>query len=148
MLNTFADSKGSSFMTKAKTRCTNGAARRRVLAWLRSQQSPCWICRLSIDYSLGGGHRWGMVGDELIPFSLGGSPYTRDNVAPAHWCCNSWRGAKSVEYVRALQYLVFDVYHYHPRTPDEFIALCKMLEKQQMDGQKSKVNQIKSSTEW
>ena len=89
-----------------------------------------------------------MVGDELIPFSLGGSPYTRDNVAPAHWCCNSWRGAKSVEHVRALQHLVFDVYQYRPRTPDEFIALCKMLEKQQMDGQKSKVNRIQSSTEW
>lgn len=135
-------------MAAKKTRRDNGAARTRVLNWLRSRGAPCWICKLDIDYSLGGEHRQGMVGDELVPFSRGGSPYTRDNVAPAHWCCNSWRGAKSVEHVRALQHLVFDVYQYRPTSPDEFIALCKMLEKQQMKQQKLNEFLIKSSTEW
>lgn len=85
-------------------RNANGAARRKVRLWLRSQGRPCWICQAfgrdgEIDYSLPAGHPYSFEVDELIPVSKGGSPIDRSNVAAAHRCCNEWRSNKSVEQV-------------------------------------------------
>lgn len=85
----------------------NGAARRKVVAWLRSQGRGCWICRAfgrpdSIDYSLPAGHPMSFECDELVPVSKGGSPYDPCNVDAAHRRCNQWRGNRSVAEVMAI----------------------------------------------
>lgn len=73
-------------------RKANGHRRREVVSWLRKQELPCHICELDIDYSLPAGNPLCFECDELVPVSLGGSPIQRDNVGPAHRCCNEWRG--------------------------------------------------------
>lgn len=75
--------------------------------WLRSQGRPCWICVAfgksgTIDYSLPARHPLSFECDELVPVSVGGSPYARSNVDAAHRCCNQWRSNKSVEEVLAI----------------------------------------------
>ena len=74
-------------------RKANGARRRHVVRWLRSQGRPCWICGLPIDYGVPAGDPRAFECDELVPVSRGGSPFDRDNVAAAHRCCNNWRRA-------------------------------------------------------
>lgn len=78
------------------SRYANGAARRKVRAWLRAQGRPCHICGMAIDYSLPAGHPMSFEVDEIVPVSLGGSPYDRDNVAAAHRICNERRGNKPI----------------------------------------------------
>ena len=68
-------------------RKANGARRRHVVRWLRSQGRPCWICGLPIDYGVPPGNPGAFECDELVPVSRGGSPFDRDNVAAAHRCC-------------------------------------------------------------
>ena len=92
-------------------RKANGARRRHVVRWLRSQGRPCWICGLPIDYGVPAGDPWAFECDELVPVSRGGSPFDRDNVAAAHRCCNNWRRARSVAW----------------NSPETFVALCKAL---------------------
>lgn len=94
-------------MAATNKRRTNGHRRTQLSLWLRSQGRPCWICRAfgkqgAIDYSLPPGHPYCFEVDELVPVSLGGDPYDRDNVDAAHRCCNQWRGNKSVEEVLRL----------------------------------------------
>lgn len=91
----------------ARARNSNGAARRRVRAWLRSQGRGCWICRAfgrpdAIDYTLPAGHPFSFEVDELDPFSLGGSATDPRNVDATHRCCNEWRGNKTVAEVLAI----------------------------------------------
>lgn len=91
-------------MAKANPRRTNGNARRKAVAWLRSQGRPCWICEAfgrpsAIDYSLPSRHPMSFECDELVPVSKGGSPYEHSNLAAAHRCCNQWRSNRSVEEV-------------------------------------------------
>ena len=62
-------------------RKANGARRRHVVRWLRSQGRPCWICGLPIDYGVPPGNPGAFECDELVPVSRGGSPFDRDNVA-------------------------------------------------------------------
>ena len=81
----------------------NGARRRHVVRWLRSQGRPCWICGLPIDYGVPAGDPRAFECDELVPVSRGGSPFDRDNVAAAHRCCNNWRRARSVAEVSAVR---------------------------------------------
>lgn len=88
-------------------RYANGAARRNLRAWLKSQRRPCWICvafgrNPYIDYELPAGHPMAFEMDELNPVSLGGSPYLRSNVDATHRCCNEWRGNKTVAEVLAI----------------------------------------------
>jgi hypothetical protein len=88
-------------------RTANGHARRKTVAWLRSQHRDCWICRefgrdATIDYSLPAGDPMSFECDELVPVSLGGSPIDQANVDAAHRRCNQWRGNKTVEEVRAI----------------------------------------------
>jgi 5-methylcytosine-specific restriction endonuclease McrA len=76
------------------SRYANGAARRKVRAWLRGQGLPCHLCGRAIDYSLPAGHPMSFEVDEIVPVSKGGSPIDRSNVAPAHRICNERRGNK------------------------------------------------------
>lgn len=92
---------------KKNPRKTNGAARRRVVSWLKAQRRGCWICAAfgrdpTIDYSLAPGNPGSFECDELVPVSRGGSPYDPLNVDATHRRCNQWRGNKSVEQVRAI----------------------------------------------
>ena len=85
-------------------RRANGTRRTSLRRWLRSQGRPCWICQAfgragTIDYSLPAGHPLSFEVDELVPVSMGGSPYDRANVDAAHRCCNQWRSNKSVAQV-------------------------------------------------
>ena len=94
----------------AAGRYSNGAARRKLRAWLASQGLPCHLCGLPIDYSLGWyvdprdgrrkRHPLSFEVDEIVPVSKGGSPVDRANVAPAHRICNEWRGDMDVHEAR------------------------------------------------
>jgi len=37
--------------------------------------------------------------DYLVPVSMGGDLYDRDNIDATHRCCNQWRSNRSVEEV-------------------------------------------------
>lgn len=74
----------------------NIRGRTALIARVRSQGRPCWICGLPIDYSLPARHPLGYELDELVPVSKGGSPVDYGNVAPAHRCCNQWRSDRGV----------------------------------------------------
>ncbi|MBX9035047.1 HNH endonuclease [Gordonibacter massiliensis (ex Traore et al. 2017)] len=69
-------------------RYSNGAKRRSLRNWLKSRGDPCGICRKPIDYSLPAGHPMSFEVDEIVPVSLGGSPFSRDNLQAAHRICN------------------------------------------------------------
>lgn len=94
--------------TGKQNRYANGTRRRQVRAWLASQGLPCHICGKPIDYSLDWyvdprdgkrkRHPMSFEVDELVPVSLGGSPYDRDNLAPAHRICNERRGNKTIRF--------------------------------------------------
>lgn len=87
------------------SRYANGAARRKVRAWLKAQGRPCHICGRTIDYSLPAGHPMSFEVDEIVPVSKGGSPIDRSNVAPAHRICNERRGDKPLRRVKASAHL-------------------------------------------
>lgn len=82
--------------TRPNPRTKNGAARRKVLRYWRAQGLPCHLCHMPIDYSLPAGDPMSFEVDELVPVSLGGSPYAIENTAPAHRICNEKRGNKPV----------------------------------------------------
>lgn len=73
-------------------RNANGAARRKLRAWLKAQGRPCHICGRPIDYSLPAGDPMSFEVDEIVPVSKGGSPLDRANVDAAHRICNQRRG--------------------------------------------------------
>lgn len=107
-------------------RKANGARRRHVVRWLRSQGRPCWICGLPIDYGVPAGDPRAFECDELVPVSRGGSPFDRDNVAAAHRCCNNWRRARSVADVTAVR-SALAARRAAWSSPETFVALCKAL---------------------
>ena len=84
-------------------RRTSGTRRNHTLARVKARRDPCWICGLPIDYSLPARHPLSYECDELIPVSLGGSPYRLDNCAAAHRCCNNWRSNRTVEQVESVK---------------------------------------------
>lgn len=69
-------------------RTANGGARRKVRAYWRAQGLPCALCGMPIDYSLPARHPLSFEVDEIVPVSLGGSPYSIGNTQPAHRICN------------------------------------------------------------
>lgn len=75
-------------------RYANGSRRRKIRAWLKAQGNPCALCGKPIDYSLPARHPMSFEVDEIVPVSLGGSPYSRDNVQAAHRICNQRKGNK------------------------------------------------------
>lgn len=62
--------------------------RRRVLA----EEHTCWLCGQDVDKTLPYLDPMAPEVDEVIPVSLGGSPYDRDNCRLAHRICNVRRG--------------------------------------------------------
>lgn len=112
-------------------RKANGAHRRHVVRWLRSQGRPCWICGLPIDYGMPPGNPGAFECDELVPVSRGGSPFDRDNVAAAHRCCNNWRRARSVAEVSAVRRALRE--HLAAwNSPESFVELCKALKSERI----------------
>ena len=95
---------------KRDPRYANGARRRKVRAQVLAEETHCGICGKTVDKSLSfipGKHsrrciRQGCSGcvpdpmraevDEILPVSLGGSPYERSNCRLAHRECNRRRG--------------------------------------------------------
>jgi 5-methylcytosine-specific restriction endonuclease McrA len=84
-------------------RYSNGNARRKLRAWLRSQGLPCAICGQPIDYTLPSGHPLSFEVDEVRPVSRWrefgyASPTAaaldRENVQPVHRICNERKGKK------------------------------------------------------
>lgn len=84
-------------------RRANGSRRDKALARVRASGDPCWICGFPIDRGRRTPDPYSIECDELVPVSKGGSPYDRDNTAPAHRCCNGWRKAKPVDLVASIR---------------------------------------------
>lgn len=79
------------------SRNANGHRRREVVRWLKATgDHRCHICGMPIDMSLRFPDPMSWSCDEIVPVSLGGSPYDRDNVAEAHLVCNERRGNRMV----------------------------------------------------
>ena len=104
----------------------NGARRRSVVRWLRSQALPCHEC------------------DELVPVSRGGSPYDRANVAAAHRCCNNWRGNRGMGEVVAMR-RALAARGLAWSSPQEFVALARGVR----SGRKAvQMGPARTTTEW
>lgn len=78
----------------------NGHRRRQAVARLRARRDPCALCGGPIDYDLPPGHPLSFECDEIVPVSLGGSPYDMDNLQAAHRICNQRRGNRTMESIR------------------------------------------------
>ena len=78
--------------SKPNPRRANGHRRDQVRRWLKAQALPCALCGQGIDYGLPPGHPLSFEVDEIVPVSLGGSPFDRANVQPAHRICNERKG--------------------------------------------------------
>ena len=102
----------------------NGARRRAVVRWLRSQALPCHVCGLPIDYGAPPGDPAAFECDEIVPVSRGGSPYDRANVAAAHRCCNNWRGNRGTGEVVAVR-RALAARGLAWSSPQEFVALAR-----------------------
>lgn len=105
----------------------NGHRRDSVLRWLRSQGGCCWMCGLPIAYGAQAGDPLAFECDELVPVSRGGSPYDRENVAPAHRICNNWRGDKPVGRVLSVRSRVLARFGQWS-TPQQFVTFAKALD--------------------
>jgi 5-methylcytosine-specific restriction endonuclease McrA len=94
---------------KSNPRQANGHRRRLLVARVRAEETHCAICGGPVDKTLT--YDWGKHGprctgncrgcvphpmraevDEIIPVSLGGSPYERANCRLTHRECNRRRG--------------------------------------------------------
>ena len=74
------------------SRYANGHRRRQVRAWCLKHFDTCALCGKPIDKSLKTPHPMSAEVDEIVPVSLGGSPYERDNCRLVHRICNQRRG--------------------------------------------------------
>ena len=88
-------------------RYQRSGARTKLRNRLKAEGRGCWICRAfgrpdAIDYTLPARHPRSFEVDELLPVSLGGSPYEYENVDAAHRECNNWRGNRTVAQVLAI----------------------------------------------
>ena len=79
-------------MAKSNTRRSNSTRRNDTVARVRSWGRPCALCGEPIDYGLPARHPECYECDEIVPHSLGGSPYDIANQQPAHRECNRMRG--------------------------------------------------------
>ena len=79
-------------MAKPNPRRSNSHRRNTLRARVLSSEDTCWLCTLPVDVTLPPGMPDSPEIDEIIPVSLGGSPYDRDNVHLAHRLCNQRRG--------------------------------------------------------
>ena len=102
-------------MSKPNPRTANGHRRRELRKRVLAEEHLCGICGRPVDKTLSalpGEHgakcpRYSCEGciphpmraevDEIVPVSLGGSPYDRDNCRLAHRLCNQRRGNGSTK---------------------------------------------------
>lgn len=75
-------------------RRTNGSKRDAVIRTVKRYQDTCHLCGQRVDTSLTYGLDASPEVDELVPVSLGGSPYDLANCMLAHRYCNRkrWHG--------------------------------------------------------
>lgn len=126
-------------------RRTNGHRRDQVRARVLGRGATCWICGMPIDLSEPHMSPLQGVVDELVPVSRGGSPYDLSNCAPAHRCCNGWRGAKPVAVVRDVQYLVAMIGG--ASSPQQWCRIARSAIRDLRRGSRS-VQQPSTSTDW
>ena len=60
---------------------------------LRAARLPCALCGADIDYTAKPLTRWSFSADHVVPLREGGDPYSPGNLQPAHYGCNSRKGA-------------------------------------------------------
>ncbi|MBB4783785.1 HNH endonuclease [Streptomyces rapamycinicus] len=70
----------------------NGRPYRRLVAEVKAQSMPCWICGHDIDPTLDARNTWSFTLDHAVPLSRGGSLLDPSNARSAHRRCNSARG--------------------------------------------------------
>ncbi|WP_327655711.1 HNH endonuclease [Streptomyces sp. NBC_00483] len=73
----------------------NGRPYRRLCAWLRAQQLPCWLCGHNINYQLHARHPLSFTLDHERPLSRGGDLLDPANARAAHRRCNSAKGNRT-----------------------------------------------------
>ncbi len=77
---------------KSNPRQANGHRRRKVRAQVLREEHDCWLCGNPVDKSLPAGHPYAPEIDEVVPVSLGGSPFDRSNCRLSHRIHNQQRG--------------------------------------------------------
>lgn len=82
---------------------------------------------MPIDYGLPPGDPLAFECDEIVPVSRGGSPTDAANTAPAHRCCNNWRGNRSAQGTRMLADAALA--QAPASSPLEFVRAVKLVEK-------------------
>jgi 5-methylcytosine-specific restriction endonuclease McrA len=87
-------------MGTSNPRRTNSHRRNKVVARVKREEHECWLCGQKVDKTLPPGQPGSPEVDEVIPVSLGGSPYDRKNCRLAHRLCNQRRGNKPPEQFR------------------------------------------------
>lgn len=70
----------------------NGRPYRRLVAQMKAQGDPCWLCGHNIDPRLDARHPLSFTLDHAVPLSRGGDLLDPANARPAHRRCNSARG--------------------------------------------------------
>jgi 5-methylcytosine-specific restriction endonuclease McrA len=73
----------------------NGRRYRRLVAQVRAQGGPCWICGHNIDPGLDARHPLSFTLDHVVPLSRGGDLLDPANARAAHRRCNSARGNRT-----------------------------------------------------
>ena len=76
----------------ANPRRANGYRRDQVRRRILAEEDTCWLCGRPVDKTLHYLHPGAPEVDEVVPVSLGGSPFERANCRLAHRLCNSRRG--------------------------------------------------------
>lgn len=73
----------------------NGRPYRRLVATMKAQRQPCWLCGHDIPPGLDARHPDSFTLDHLVPLSKGGSLLDPANARAAHRRCNSARGNRT-----------------------------------------------------
>lgn len=78
--------------TGPNPRRSNGHRRDQVRRRVLREEDTCWICGEPVDKTLPHGQPGSPEVDEVVPVSLGGSPFDRNNCRLSHRLCNVRRG--------------------------------------------------------
>jgi len=73
-------------------RRANGHRRDQVRRRVLREEDNCWLCGKPVDKTLPPYLDGSPEVDEIVPVSLGGSPFDRSNTRLAHRICNIRRG--------------------------------------------------------
>lgn len=129
----------------ANPRRANGSRRDKARARLRAQGLPCHLCGLPIGPTPSHLDPLAWECDELVPVSRGGSPCDPANLAPAHRCCNSWRGDLPMAEAGRLRSLALERFGPWP-DPLAFVAEMKAVQRGGPDPRAMRCP--KTSTDW